>query len=130
MANQSLMETLDAKAVIADLGKGSEFQGKLTFEGAVRIDGRFHGEIFSEGILIIGETAQVKAEINVASVVVQGQLVGNIKAANCIELHSTCHLVGNIYSPCLYVQKGAIFEGNSVMDPRPQERRTPPPLHQ
>lgn len=127
MASQSLLESLDSKSVIADLGRGSEFEGKLTFEGAVRIDGRFTGEVFSDGILIVGENAQVKAEVVVASVVIQGRLVGNVKASSCIELHSTAHLVGNIFTPTLYVQKGAIFEGSSIMESRAgAERRALP----
>ena len=45
------------------LGKGADFQGKLTFEGTVRIDGRFTGEIFSDGTLIIGETEIGRAHV-------------------------------------------------------------------
>ena len=66
--------------VNALLGRGSEFEGKLTFEGIVRIDGKFTGEIFSDGTLIVGEGARVKAEIAVDTVIVQGEVVGNIRA--------------------------------------------------
>ena len=116
MVDDSVMNTIESKDIIALLGKGSEFEGKLTFEGAVQIDGRFTGEVFSKGTLIIGENAKVKAEIAVASVVVKGEVSGNIKAPNCVELHAPARLVGNIMTPALYVQKGVIFEGNTIME--------------
>ncbi len=54
------------------LGKGSEFEGKLTFEGQVRIDGKFSGQIFTKDTLVIGEGARVNAEINAGTVIVNG----------------------------------------------------------
>ena len=138
MADESILGGIDQKDIIAVLGKGSEFEGKLTFEGVVRIDGRFTGEIFSKGILIIGENAKVKAEIQVATVVVKGEMTGNIKAPNCVELHAPARLVGNLITPCLYVQKGVIFEGHTIMESEGIQKsrpgantgydRSPPPL--
>src|SRR2546428_2593888 len=60
----------------ASLGRGSEFEGKLAFEGKVRIDGNFTGEISTNDTLHIGEGAKVSAEINCATVIVQGEVVG------------------------------------------------------
>ncbi len=97
------------------LGKGSEFQGKLTFEGSVRIDGRFTGEIFSEGTLIIGEGAQIQAEIRVGSVAVYGNVTGNITANDAVELHAPASLRGNIASPALHIDKGVFFDGACQM---------------
>ncbi|MFH1532036.1 MAG: polymer-forming cytoskeletal protein [Pseudomonadota bacterium] len=130
MSGQSILQSIEQKDIIAVLGRGSEFEGKLTFEGALRIDGKFSGEIFSDGTLIVGDGAVVKAEVSVASVVIQGQLIGNIKAPNCLELHSSAHLVGNIFTPTLSVEKGAVFEGNSVMESgrkAPREALPAPP---
>jgi len=132
MPDESILSTLDQKDIIAVLGKGSEFEGKLTFEGAVQIDGKFTGEVFSKGTLIIGENARVKAEISVANVVVRGDMTGNIRAHNCVELHAPGRLVGNLVTPALYVQKGVIFEGNTIMESESgRQGRTqgaPPPL--
>ena len=102
--------------VNALLGRGSEFEGKLTFEGTVRIDGKFSGEVFSEDTLIIGEGARVKAEIEVATVIIYGGVVGNIKAKTSIELHSPARLKGNITTPSLVVDQGVIFDGNCQMN--------------
>ncbi len=97
------------------LGKGSEFEGKLTFEGTVRIDGRFVGEILSDGRLIVGEGADVQAEIRVGSVEVYGDVTGNIFANEGVELYAPAALRGNITSPALHIDKGVFFEGACQM---------------
>lgn len=98
------------------LGKGSEFEGKLTFEGTVRIDGRFNGEIFSEETLVVGEGAKLRAEINVGSLVLYGEIIGNVRAHHAVELHSPARLIGNIQTPALMIEAGVIFEGASKME--------------
>ncbi len=98
------------------LGRGCEYEGKLTFEGTVRIDGKFTGEIFSNDVLIVGEGAEIHAEIDVAVVVVSGSVKGNITARNRLELHAPARLVGNIVTSTLSIEEGAVFEGNCKMD--------------
>jgi len=116
-----------ANELNALLGKGSEFQGKLTFEGSVRIDGRFTGEIFSDGTLIIGEGAEVQAEIRVGSVAVYGNVTGNITAQDAVELHAPASLRGNIASPALHIDKGVFFDGACQMTSAKEERANVPP---
>ena len=84
----------------AFLGKGCEYDGKLTFEGSVRIDGKFAGEIFSNDILLVGEGAVVKAEIDVGTIIVSGVVEGTIT------------------TPALTIEQGVIFEGSSKMEER------------
>lgn len=110
------------------LGKGSDFEGKLTFEGTVHIDGRFTGEIFSEGTLIIGEGAEVQAEIRVGSVAVYGNVTGNITAADAVELHAPASLRGNITSPALHIDKGVFFDGSCQMTSKASAQPRPPAL--
>jgi cytoskeletal protein CcmA (bactofilin family) len=98
------------------LGKGSKFEGKLSFEGTVRIDGRLHGEIFSDDILVIGEGAEVSAEIEVGVLIVKGNVTGNIRAHRAVELHAPARVRGNIETPSLLIDKGVIFEGNCRME--------------
>src|SRR5438477_63594 len=97
------------------LGRGATFEGKLTFEGTVRIDGRFKGEVFSDDTLVIGEGAHVEAEIDIGEVIIQGTVVGNIKAKRSIEIHAPGRVKGDLHSPSLQVDKGVIFEGRSSM---------------
>lgn len=115
--------------VNALLGRGSEFEGKLTFEGTVRIDGKFTGNIFSDGVLIIGEGAKVKAEIVVDTVIIQGEVHGNINAKSGVEMHSTGRLRGNLQTSSLMVQKGAVFDGQCVMESKEGGiKHSPPPI--
>jgi cytoskeletal protein CcmA (bactofilin family) len=98
------------------LGRGSEFEGKLAFEGKVRIDGSFTGEISTNDTLHIGEGAKVSAEISCGTVIVEGDVTGNIKAASAVELHRPAKVRGDITTPSLVVEKGVIFEGRSKME--------------
>jgi cytoskeletal protein CcmA (bactofilin family) len=108
------------------LGRGATFEGKLTFEGTVRIDGRFKGEVFSDDVLVIGEGAQVEAEIDIGEVIVQGTVVGNIKAKRSIEIHAPGRVKGDLHPPSLQIDKGVIFEGRSFMEAAVTNRPAPP----
>src|SRR5262245_51485112 len=112
------------------LGRGATFEGKLTFEGTVRIDGRFKGEVFTDDTLVIGEGAQVEAQIDVGEVIIQGTVIGNITAKRSIEIHAPGRVKGDVHTPSLQVDKGVIFEGRSFMEAatsnRPQAPVLPP----
>ena len=99
----------------AMLGAGSVFEGKLHFEGQVRIDGTFTGEITTTDLLVIGEGAKVSATINCGSVEIKGDITGNVNASESIVLRATARVQADIYSPSLVVDKGAVFEGNTRM---------------
>jgi cytoskeletal protein CcmA (bactofilin family) len=99
----------------AMLGAGSVFEGKLHFEGQVRIDGTFTGEITTTDLLIIGEGAKVSATINCGSVEIKGDINGNVNASDSIVLRATARVQADIYAPSLVIDKGAVFEGNSRM---------------
>jgi cytoskeletal protein CcmA (bactofilin family) len=102
----------DVKAI---LGKGSEFEGKLRFEGTVRIDGKFKGEVHSEGTLIVGESANLEGDVVVNAAMISGEMRGNVKARTKVELHAPAKLFGNIETPVLVIQEGVIFDGNCQM---------------
>src|SRR5256712_10946510 len=88
------------------LGRGSEFEGKLTFEGTVRIDGKLSGEIFSDDVLVVGEGAEVHAQIEIGEIIVQGTIVGNVKAKRSVEIHAPGRVRGDIATPSLQIDKG------------------------
>jgi cytoskeletal protein CcmA (bactofilin family) len=98
------------------LGRGSEFEGKLSFEGTVRVDGKLSGEIFTDDVLIIGEGAEVNAEINVGAVVIEGTVHGNIHAKRSVEIHTPARVRGNISTPSLSIDKGVVFDGQCQME--------------
>lgn len=105
----------DFGEIRAFLGEGTQFKGVLSFAGAVRIDGHLEGEIVGEEVLIIGEPGQVKAEIEVGTLVVSGQVQGNITARQRVELLRPSRVTGTIRTPCLVVAEGALFNGNCEM---------------
>ncbi len=98
------------------LGRGTEFEGVLAFEGRVRIDGRFKGRIYSDGILILGDGAEVEAEIEVGTLIVRGgTLRGNVIARQLIEIHAEGRVHGDIAAPQIDIDKGCVFEGKCTM---------------
>lgn len=102
------------------LGWGTEFEGRMTFEGAVRVDGKFTGEVQSDGILIIGEKALVRAEIQAGVVLVHGETHGTINAKSRLEAYPPARIYGDIYSPILVLGEGVVFEGTSHMTGEPE----------
>ena len=99
----------------AFLGEGTAFNGTLTFEGSVRIDGRLDGEIFTKDILVVGKGAEVKADIHAGAISVTGKVHGNITAERKVELYAGARLFGNISAPSLVMADGVIFEGSCTM---------------
>jgi len=119
-----------AQPVTTLLGKGSEFEGKLSFEGTVRVDGKLTGEIFTDDVLIVGEGAEVNAEVTVGAIVIQGIVRGNITAKRSVEIHSPGRVKGNINTPSLFIEKGVFFDGHCQMDSSSGATDSPPsPRH-
>jgi cytoskeletal protein CcmA (bactofilin family) len=96
-------------------GADSQVNGKLHFEGAVQIDGTFTGSISTNDLLIIGEHAKIAADVSCGSAVVSGEVTGNITAVSAVELHTGAHVKGDISTPTLAIDKGAVFDGLSRM---------------
>jgi cytoskeletal protein CcmA (bactofilin family) len=98
------------------LGKGSQFEGKLIFEGTVRIDGKFSGEIVSTDQLIIGEGAEVKANVKVGTLVCLGDYQGDATASKGIELKAPAKVRGNLSTAAIVIERGVFFDGTCKMD--------------
>lgn len=98
------------------LGPESCFDGKLTFQGTVRIDGKFSGEILTDDTLIIGEGAVVDADVQVGQLVLQGTLRGNVVARKEVALQMPARMYGDLRTPSLTIHPGVIFEGNCRME--------------
>lgn len=112
-------------SVQAHLGKGSRVEGKLTFEGSVRIDGQVEGEIQAQEAVIIGESAVVNAQVMAGTVILTGKLTGDVTARKRIELRAPARLIGNISTPCLVIHEGVIFEGRCTMSGSGAEAKAP-----
>lgn len=107
----------------AFLGKDTEFDGKLSFSGTVRIDGIFKGEIFTEGTLIVGETAVITSNIQASHLIISGEIRGNIVAKSRVEIHAPGKVFGNMQTPVLTIDEGVIFDGNCHMENLHEEKK-------
>lgn len=97
------------------MGKNSFFEGKMTFEGVFRVDGKVEGEIFHSGTLIMSETAVIKGKVEVDALILNGIVEGEVNAKERVEIHSRGKLYGTILTPVLVIQDGGILEGNCLM---------------
>jgi cytoskeletal protein CcmA (bactofilin family) len=105
------------------LDSGTNVTGELDFAGTLRIDGNFQGSITTTDSLVIGEHAVVHADIKVGDIEIHGQFFGSITAKNRVEIFSTGRVRGDIYTPVLSVNPGAMLEGGVRMtEDRPEER--------
>jgi cytoskeletal protein CcmA (bactofilin family) len=104
--------------VNAFLGKEVDFKGKIRFEGMFRVEGKCEGEILSGQVLVIGDTGDVNAQINVDNLIVNGKVRGNITASNRIEIAPSGEIRRDIQTSTLVISEGAIFEGNCQMEKR------------
>ena len=102
--------------ISAFLGKETFFEGKMAFEGVFRLEGRFEGEIFESGTLIVGETATVKGKIGVYTIIINGLVEGEVYARERVEIDSTGKFYGSLFTPALVIKEGGILEGHCRME--------------
>lgn len=93
------------------LGKGVDFKGTAQFEGTVRVDGRFEGEMHTDDTLIIGEHAVIKGSISGNVVVSGGKVEGNITAHQRVQLFNPAVLIGDVRTPNFSMEEGVSFQG-------------------
>jgi cytoskeletal protein CcmA (bactofilin family) len=97
------------------IGEGSVFEGKFYISGSLKIDGKFEGEIKTDGELVVGETGRVKTDIFARSVVIAGTVIGNITAQNEIRLLETGKVLGDIIAPSISIQRGVVTHGQMTI---------------
>ena len=97
------------------LDKGSHLKGELSFEETFRIDGKFEGKIPSGSELILGDSAEVDAEIHVNRLSINGSLKGSVRASERIEIHPRARVTAELHTPSLRLEEGAFFQGSCDM---------------
>ncbi|MBI2361063.1 MAG: polymer-forming cytoskeletal protein [Deltaproteobacteria bacterium] len=95
--------------------QGCDLEGRITFVGTLVLNGKFQGEIRSSGTLLIGETAQVQADVQVGVLIGSGEVRGSIIASERVELKGTARIFGDIVTPVLVLEEGVIFDGHCKM---------------
>lgn len=103
------------KDEIAYLGSDTVYEGKLSFKGTVRIEGRFTGDIVSDGTLNVGKDARVQGVLDVGELLLSGHFNGEVKAKRRVVVYASGVLEGNLQTPSLLTEEGGIIEGQIAM---------------
>jgi len=106
------------------LERGVKIEGKIETAGTFRIDSAMKGTLVSDDSLILGENANVEGEIVGNRVVIAGRFDGSIRARGRVEIQPSAVVTGEIHSPCVVIEPGAIFDGHCHM-PAPAEPAKP-----
>jgi cytoskeletal protein CcmA (bactofilin family) len=94
------------------ISRGIEVSGEVVFADQLRVDGRIIGKVASDnGTLIIEDSGQVEAQVDVATCIIRGSLYGNLTAKTRAEIHRTGRVQGDVTTPVLLVEEGAVFNG-------------------
>ncbi len=114
--NKKLFDTIETL-----IGNGTTFKGDITVSNSLRVDGILIGNVKEATNVIVGETAQVKGNINANYVVIDGTVEGNITAGECIELLTKSKVTGDLTTTILSITEGAVFKGKSLMLEKEEE---------
>ncbi len=112
------------------LGKNSRISRNLSFEGTVLIEGHVEGEINTRDSILIGETAVVNAELTASSVVITGNVTGDITALRRVEIRAPGRVYGKVTTPSLIIHEGVVFDGQCLMsgvETKQADHGSPPP---
>jgi len=104
-----------AKDEIAYLGSDTVYEGKLSFKGTVRIEGRFTGEIVSDGTLNVGKDARVQGTLTVGELLLSGHFSGDVTAKRRVVVYTSGILEGTVQTPSLLTEEGGVIEGQISM---------------
>jgi cytoskeletal protein CcmA (bactofilin family) len=97
------------------LDERSDVEGTCTFSGTAMLNGKFKGSIQSTDTLIVGEKGVVNANINGASVLIRGEVVGNVVATERVELLGNARVFGDVDTPVVVIEEGVLFDGHCRM---------------
>jgi cytoskeletal protein CcmA (bactofilin family) len=108
-------EPITKDKIRTTLGKETNFNGTMRFSESLAIDGKFQGEIISNGFLYIEHGAVVKANIKVGSIIIGGIVKGNVEALEKVEMLPSGQVFGNIRTAKLKIADGVVFDGKCEM---------------
>jgi len=97
------------------IDKDTEIVGDIKFSDSFRVDGKFKGKILSGQKLIVGESGELEADVDVASVSINGKIKGSLNASERIEIFSLGRVTGKLVTPKLIIEEGAFFQGSCQM---------------
>src|SRR5215208_6644133 len=106
------------------IGRGIEVTGDIVFADRLQVDGKVSGKLSSEsGTLVLGEAGHLEAQVDVGVCVIHGSIHGNIIARSKVEIHKSGRINGDVITPVLLVEEGAVFNGAIKMGQEAANRR-------
>jgi cytoskeletal protein CcmA (bactofilin family) len=99
------------------LSSDVEIKGNLRFSGELLFEGKIEGEITTDGVLTLGDSATINGNINAGNVVVRGKVNGNITAKEKIDIKTKAEIFGDIKASKLSVEEGVTFVGRTEVNP-------------
>lgn len=108
------------------LGEGISFDGSIQSKGTISIDGHVTGETSSVENLVVGKCAIVESNFDVSSAFLSGEIHGNIRACDRVEILSTGRVFGDVLSPVVMMEEGALLDGRCTVTPQSQQKRDIP----
>jgi len=114
-----MADTMSTKAddYATVIGPDAQFKGELSFQGGVRVDGRFEGSITTSGKVFVSKSGHVKAEVKTGSLALEGKIEGNVIAEDRVELRATGHMIGDVRCAKMLVVEGATINGRCEVGP-------------
>ncbi len=101
--------------IVSLLGEGVEMVADMSFSKGLRVDGLVKGKIRSEAFLVIGPKGRVEAEVHIRRISINGEFRGVIHASDRVEIRKEGKVYGDLYTPCLIIESGALFDGRCNM---------------
>ena len=113
---KKLRSTFATEEISGFLDQGTSVTGELQFAGTLRVDGEFHGSISAKDKLIVGERAQIHADIKVGEIEVYGAIFGNVESSRRVQIHSVGSIIGDVRTQELVIEAGGRLDGRSAME--------------
>ncbi|CAM3624192.1 bactofilin family protein [Marinicrinis lubricantis] len=115
MFKNKVKQSIDPSTTDTLIGEGSCFEGNLTSQATIRIEGQMKGDIQCEGDVIIGENGDVHSNIRARNLIVAGKLTGDAHAAELLKITSKGQIFGNVRCKSIVIEEGGTFSGSSDM---------------
>lgn len=127
--NRSTTTTIESTAtdLRSFLGEGTSITGEIKFTEIMRVDAEVNGTIISDnGTLLVMEKGRIKATVQAGTIEVSGIIEGTVTARNGVKIHPSGKIYGDIYTPSLIIENGAVFDGKCHMNEGKAASKTEP----
>lgn len=130
MFNRKKELEINTEKIETIIGANVVFEGRLSTEGSVRIEGQLQGELSAKGDVVIGETGRIKANVQARHILLGGEITGNVRTGGRLEIGSSGRLIGDVEVASLIIEEGGLLQGNCKMKNGAAAGKEPQPIRQ